>query len=182
MVSSEEMFMLFFSILFGIVLSSLVGRGPFPISSAFALKDLKIGKKKKGTKDVHETEWVKGYRSLRRLTLAVILLNLLPILYFALTFTQLGSLIGENVSTAFQIISIGFMGLSVFGFYYFFLGFSMLRYNGELLFYTDFEHGELIKERRTIYPESWSHFLSGTLYFAIPWLTVFLFKGLDLLA
>ena len=67
--SSQEMFMLFFSILYGIMLKSLFGLRAFPIASAFAFKDL-IKRSIYG-----KPIWRKGYKSFKRLVLSIILIK-----------------------------------------------------------------------------------------------------------
>jgi len=175
---SQEMFMLFFSILYGIMLNSLIGLGAFPVAAAFAFKDVE-------NRVCGKPIWRKGYRSFRRLVLSIILLNFFPFIWFAFIFHNIEDFIG-NLSlthlphTIFQILSIGLLSLSVFAFYRFFLGLIVWQPCGNSLFYTPYELEEHIKDR-AIYPSSWRHILAGILYLIIPWLVVALFIAINVL-
>jgi len=130
--SIQEMFMLFFSILFGIMLNSLIGLGAFPWGHALAGKDLK-------TRINGKPKYIKGCRSVNRLLLAIFILNILPLLYFALVFQLIDLFLGKCLSDNFwwgmlQIIFIGGLSLGAFAFYRFFLCFLVWRPRGYSFF------------------------------------------------
>jgi len=106
MVQSQDMFMLFFSILYGIMLNSVAGLGAFPFAEALQRKDLvKIDKKNGDT-------WEKGPITKRRLCLSSVVLNLLPFLYFALCLQNL-HVIGKEISDIAMISFIQIILLDI---------------------------------------------------------------------
>lgn len=156
------------------MLDSLIGRGPFPITSALALKDME-------NEVWGEPKWAKGYKSLKRFGLSLALLNIVPLVYFARIFQLIDGFIGHTINTIAQILSIGLLSLGVFAFYYFFLGLSMLKSKRTPLFYTPYEFNKLIMKRETIYPRAWTHILAGILYLTLPWLMILFFEVIGLL-
>lgn len=173
---SQQMFMLLFSILYGIMLNSLLGLGAFPIGTAFAGKDVE---RIKGA-----LRSVKGTRSRDRLCLSFVLFNFLPFIYFGVGFQLIGDFVGEFPSpdsfhAIAQILFIGLLSLGVFAFYRFFLGLVIWQPKGYSFFYTPYELEEQGK-KRAIYPSPRIHILSGFIYLA-PWLTVVLARIIGLL-
>ena len=185
MMETQEMFMLFFSILYGIMLNSLIGRGAFPITSALSCKDME-GRKEKMEKDAKgEPDWKTRDRSCRRFVLSIFVLNVFPLIYFAVAFQSMGY-IGDVFSTTnfnaiFQILSIGLIALSVFAFYYFFLGAVTWKKNDTPVFYTEYQWKEQYAEK-VFYDSVKNHFIAGALYLALPWGTALLFKVVGLLS
>jgi len=175
---SQQMFMLFFSILYGIMLNSLIGRGAFPITSALSFRDM-VGR----WNDNGEPIWGRGYTSLRRLFLSVAVLNIAPLVYFAIVF-QFIRFIGDissscPINTITRILSIGLISLSVFAFYYFFLGLAILQVYGRPAFYTPFQYREQLKNR-AFYPSTKNHIVAGFLYLLVPWIITVFFKAIGL--
>ena len=174
--STQQMFMLFFSILYGIMLNSVIGLGAFPIGATFAGKDVK-------ERDSYGyPKWIEGSRSRNRLCLSVVFLNILPFIYFAVAF-QFIDLIGDIPSTHLlntigQTLFIGFLSLGVFAFYQFFLGCVTWKPCGHSWFYTSYELDEHIEKRAT-YPSSRKHILGGVLYL-FPLLVLVLLKAIGL--
>jgi hypothetical protein len=170
---THQMFMLFFSILYGIMLNSVIGLGAFPVGEALALRDLveiRNGEKK----------WVKGFKSSKRLVLSVVILNLSPLLYFALIYYPIGDILSSNLYSWTQIFCLGLLSLSVFGFYRFYLGAITWKSCGNLLFYTE-EEARKHTAQRDIDPSPWAHIFAGFGYLVLPWAVTALFKGTGLL-
>ena len=159
------------------MLNSLIGLGAFPIAAALAREDVET------RDDKGQPKWKPGNKCRNRLILSIILVNLVPFIYFALAFHVVGTFFGKLPSTDLtttQIFCIGLLSLSVFAFYRFFLGLIVWKPCGSSLFYTPHEF-ERINERRAIHPSSWRHCLAGFLYLIIPWLVVLLFRTINLL-
>lgn len=170
MIEPQQMFMLFFSILYGIMLNSVMGLRAFPLASAFAFKDY-VNKKNK------DDPWEKGCKSFKRVMLAFTLLNILPFVYFAIAFQFIGKFIGNLPSadifhTVVQVVFIGLMSLGVFAFYRFFVGLATLKRNGNHVFYTETEFKKHIQSR-WVYPSSRHIILTGFVYL-MPWLAMIL--------
>lgn len=167
---TQQMFMLFFSILYGIMLNSVIGLRAFPLASAFAFKDY-VNKKSK------DDPWEKGYRSFKRVMLSFTLLNILSFIYFAIALQFIGEFIGNLLSanvfhTVVQVVFIGLMSLGVFAFYRFFVGLAILKRNGNHVFYTETEYEKHIQSR-WVYPSSRHIILVGFVYL-MPWLAMIL--------
>jgi len=171
MVETQQMFILFFSILYGIMLNSVIGLRAFPLASAFAFKDYM------GQNDQDKPIWEKGYRSFKRFVLSFVLLNILPFIYFAVAFQFIEKIIGNLPSanlffTIVQVVFIGFLSLGVFAFYRFFIGLAILKHKKNYVFYTEIEYEKHI-EKRHVYPSSCHLILVGFVYL-IPWLVMIL--------
>jgi len=176
LVQSQEMFMLFFSILYGMMLNSVAGLGAFPFTEALIGKDVvDEGIKKTGI-------WVKGSKTRRRLILAIVILNLLPFSYFAVCFQNMrfiGKEISDTPLTSFlQIIFIGFLSLGTYAFYRFFLGFALLNPYGDPVFYTPYEKEKLL-EKRNMFPSLTMGIVSGIVYL-VPSIFILLLGALGL--
>ena len=168
-VDGQQMFMLFFSILYGIMLNSVIGLRAFPLASAFAFKDYVC--------KYQDNPWKKGYRSFKRLILSFTLLNILPFIYFGIALQFIGKFIGNLPSadifhTVIQVVIIGLMSMGVFAFYRFFVGLVILKRNDNYVFYTKAEYEKHIQER-WIYPRSRYLIFVGFVYL-MPWLTMVL--------
>ena len=179
---SQQMFMLFFSILYGIMLNSVVGLRAFPLASAFAGKDY-VGKndlnplgKGENWEEKWKGSWEDGYRSFKRLILSVIFLNILPFTYFAAVFQFIDDFIGTLPSDLFctigKVLLIGFLSLGGFGFYRFFIGLALLKHKENYVFYTDSELKEIVKKRK-LYPISSCYIFVGFVY-TLPGLVIVL--------
>lgn len=158
------------------MLNSLIGLGAFPLTSALAGEDA-CGQV------LGETKWEKGKKSRNRFFLSLGLLNVAPFVYFALLFQFMGAYIdlSSTLSIHFilQILFIGFLSLSVFAFYNFFLGLVIWQPCGGSFFYTEYELNE-IKKNKTLYNHSWSYIVAGFIYPAIPWVIFVFLKALCL--
>lgn len=171
---SEQMFMLFFSILYGIMLNGAIGLRAFPLASALMCKDMV-------KKECHKRpKFEEGWRSLRRVFLSIWLLNVFPFIYFAFAFHFIGYFIGDLPSgnlicTIIQVVSIGILSLGVFAFYRIFLGFIVWKWK---VFYTQCEYDEIVWKRSLYHRSSLPHFVSGILYLIIPLVVIFLSKAI----
>jgi len=166
--------MLLFSILYGIMLNSLIGLGAFPISHFLAGVDVIKRVKSKDECMPCEPKFDKGTKSRNRWFLSIVLFNILPFGYFAYVFQNI-NLIGDVTST--NIVFIGFLSLGVFAFPQFF--FCVITSNIGNWFYTQYDL-ERIKNERAIHPCSLSHLVAGLTYFLIPLLLFLLLKALGL--
>jgi len=160
------MFMLFYSILYGIMLNSLIGLGAFPLARALAGKDLM---------NVEEP-LVKGSRSRRRCFLSFFLFDIFPFVYFALGYQFPGqymkSFPSDNpVLATLQIVSIGTLSLGVFSFYRLFLAAMVWKPCGSSLIYTVPEL-ENHKRKRGLHEKASLHAFAALGYLAVPWLIV----------
>ena len=135
---SQQMFMLFFSILYGIMLNALIGLGAFPIANAFAREDI-IGRDWSG-----EYVYSKTKTSRWRFLLSLVLLNVAPFIYFAFVFGFLSSV--EAVPSILQILSLALLSLSVFAFFQFFLACVTCRRIRKHI-YTPFHFRRVINEK-----------------------------------
>ncbi len=97
----------------------------------------------------------------RRLAMAWLILVLLPLFHFAITYLVLGKYIIALDMTPYgvlNIVMIGFLSFFSFGYYRIFEAFL----NGfPRFFYSD---GELSKRHVEARPEFWAHFIPGFLY------------------
>ena len=86
LVQKQDIFLLFYSILYGIMLNSMMGFAPFPWLTATSLID-------NVAKGMHDHFYVftgfKRNKALRRLILSFSILNLTPILCFAFTYLRI---------------------------------------------------------------------------------------------
>lgn len=169
MIDGHQMFMLFFSILYGIMLNSVIGLRAFPLASAFAFRDYV-------SKNDEDEVWEKGFRSFKRLILSFTLLNILPFIYFAVALQFMGQFSGNLPSanvfdTIFKVVFIGLMSLGVFAFYRFFIGLAILKRNENHVFYTEIEFKDI--QNRAVYPSS-RHFMLVGFVYLVPWLSMVL--------
>jgi len=151
------MFMLFFSILYGIMLNALIGLGAFPIANAFAREDI-IGRDWWG-----EYVYSKTKTSVKRFLLSLGLLNGAPFFYFALVFQFLFSV--KTVPTVLQTFSLALLSLSVFAFFQFFLACVTCRRIRNHI-YTPFHFRRVINEKG-FHPNPWYHLFAGIAYLAV---------------
>ena len=142
--SSQEIFLVLFSILYGIMLNSAIGLGAFHFARAFAGQDVKK-KKRDAQGQIISIEEEKGSKSRVRLIFGLILLNIFPFLYFGKIF-KLVCLI-EGIHIVAQSLIIGFLSLGVFAFYRLFLFLIVWRPCGESLIYTKCERHRIMNER-----------------------------------
>jgi len=155
---SQQMFMLFFSILYGIMLNSLIGIATFPIAHFLAGEDI-IGRDWSG-----EYVYSKRNTARKRFLLSLGLLNIAPIGYFALIFQSLSSI--ETAPTVLQILSLALLSLSVFAFPRIFqicVTYRKIRNH----IYTPFIFRRIMDERG-FHPKPEYHFFAGIIYLAIP--------------
>ena len=155
---SQQMFMLFFSILYGIMLNSLMDLATFPIAQFLAGEDI-TGRDWNG-----EYVYSKINTARKRFLLSLGLLNFLPITYFALIFQSLSSI--KTAPTVLQIFSLALLSLSVFAFPQFFqilVTYRKIRNH----IYTPFIFRRIMDERG-FHPKPEYHLLAGIIYLAIP--------------
>jgi len=158
------MFMLLFSILYGIMLNSTMGLRPFAYASAFAGKTLKKRKKDK------PCEFEQSSASNNRLIFALILFNILPFAYFGAVFFWINEIVGEIILTDFlhtvaQVVSIGFFSLSVFAFQRFYIFLIVWK---PCRIYTLSEADRIIR-KRGIYREARYHLCTVGFLLMLPW-------------
>lgn len=165
MVDGQQMFMLFFSILYGIMLNSVLGLRAFPWGFALAGEDL-----------VWKGNGQSGPKSRRRLLLSIALINALPFAYFGFAFhfmSELSQFFGKVLSTCLfctvvKVVFIGFLSLGVFAFLRIYIAMVTWRYRGDYLFYTKYEYDKYIR-KRYIHPYLCKHLCAGLIHL-IPFL------------
>lgn len=166
MTISQQMFMLLFSILYGIMLNSLIGLRAFAYASAFAGEA--VTKKEKDK----PCEFEQSSASNNRLIFALILFNILPFIYFGLVFFWINEIVGEIILTNFwhtmsQILSIGFFSLSVFAFQRFFI-FLIVWKRARCLIYSQSEKDRIMR-KRCIHEQARYHLCTVGLLLMLPW-------------
>jgi len=152
------MFMLFFSILYGIMLNALIGYGAFPIANAFAREDI-IGQDDWSGKYVYSKTRTSRWRFL----LSLLLLNFAPLFYFALVFQSLSST--KTAPTVLQTFSLALLSLSVFAFFQFFLACATCR-GFRKHTYTPFHFRRVINDKG-FHPNPWYHLFAGIAYLGL---------------
>jgi len=155
---SQQMFMLFFSILYGIMLNSLMDLATFPIAHFLAGEDI-IHRDWSG-----EYVYAKRNTARKRFLLSLGLLNGAPLFYFALVFQSLSSI--RTAPTVLQILSLALLSLSVFAFPQFFQSCVTSRRIRKHI-YTPFIFRR-ITDKKGFHPNPWYHVLAGIIYWAIP--------------
>ena len=157
-VTTHEMFMLFFSILYGIMLNAAIGLEAFPVARALA----SLFKKNKSDED---------RKSLVRLITAVLIFNISPFVYFAVIFHYLKSALIPSINlcvTISQILIIGLLSMSVFGFYRLYHCIILIRWRcDKSLLYTKRELMKL-KKKRGLCMNAKAHLVGFILYFVLP--------------
>ncbi len=105
--------------------------------------------------------WTRTSPAHRRLIASWLILFLLPLLHFAITYLVLGRYIVALDMTPYgvlNIVMIGFLSFFSFGYYRIFEAFL----NGfPRFFYSELELG---KQHRETKPKFWAHFIPGLLY------------------
>lgn len=109
----QEIFLVLFSILFGTMLQSLGGLMPFPWGKIFSRK--KYVRQLKGKIVVKTIKKIVFWR----LTLSIIILNILPLAFFIVVLYSLRGFCGSFYSSSniLALIYVGWSALAVFGFY-----------------------------------------------------------------
>ena len=158
-VTTHEMFMLFFSILYGIMLNAAIGLQAFPVGRAL----YSLFKRNKSHEDL---------KCLVRLITAVLIFNVFPFIYFATIFYYLRPLVFCPINwgfwvTVIRILIIGLLSIGVFGFYRFYHYIMLIRWHGRLLLYSECELINM-KKKRGLCMDTKAHLFGSILYFAIP--------------
>jgi len=158
---AQELFLVLFSILYGVMLQSLSGLQPFPLA-----KTLRGYRGYKRRDKPFETEHRGMWR--RRVAWSFFLLNFFPIVYF---WGILNLLTEIPISSRFQllpdfvyIILVFLSALSVFGFYRIYH--ALFTWKLRSLF-CDLDFEEL-EEDRLISFDAWAHFIWGCVYLLPP--------------
>jgi len=159
--TAQEIFLLFYSILYGIMLNSMLGFSPFPLEAAIASLD-HIFEKKNVYHHYAPTSFGKN-KAIRMLGLSFILINLLPFLNFACSFLKIGQI--NSGCGKLDIVLIALVSLTVFGFQRLWLFCAMCRFKGKPVFYTRYDYRKLLIIKKGLVPKQIPHLLAAFFYF-----------------
>lgn len=178
---SQGMFMLLFSILYGIMLNAAIGLRAFAYGYAFAGEAVKKCEKKKQS-EIEKPSSVTRFRVFA----ALFLYNILPFIYFALILSQIECIVGEislpNYGhTVFQILCIGFFSLAVLAFHRLFIGLIVWAPCGRCRIYTPDERDRIMYERCIHRTAEYQFVTAFILLFGLPWFFVGLLKIVECL-
>jgi hypothetical protein len=145
--TAQELFTVFFAIFYGLMLSYAQQYNPFDTYDA----------------------WKRKPSAIKRLLTALIILNLLPFLQFAIIFIileHLQILFRVTIVSVLKIILISFVSLFGFGYYRMFVAFL---YRFPKVFYTSEKRIEQLTKGSS---DFWARFIPGLIYAFLPTLVL----------